>query len=119
MPKKVILIVEDDNLYFKKSKNKLSEFSQIEILWAQTIDQAETIFNETSAIDLIIMDACVPGDEPTTEPLVKKIVATGYSNPIIACSSIPNYCKRLVYAGATHKADKYEAANLALKLLDF
>jgi DNA-binding response OmpR family regulator len=113
MPK--ILIVEDDDVNFTNIEYYLR--SKAEVLQAETLDKGESLFQNNPDIDLIIMDACIPGDSPNAMPLVKKIVDSGYDKPIIACSSESEYTKQLVAAGATHSANKGEVAQMALKLL--
>lgn len=111
MPK--VLIVEDFLPYYENIRIELG--NRAEVLWGQTLEEGEKIFENNPDLDLIIMDACVPGQIPNAMPLVKKIIATGFKNPIIACSSM--FCMELLEAGATHEANKYDAAKLAIELL--
>jgi CheY-like chemotaxis protein len=113
MPK--ILIVEDDYEYFTNINNEL--IGKAEVLRAETLGEGADLFQNNPDIDLIIMDACVPGGSPNAMPLVKKIVSSGYTKPIIACSNYFPYSQELIAAGATHMANKREVAKIALKLL--
>lgn len=114
MPK--VLVVEDFDYFFNMINRGLS--SEIEVLRARTLKEGNNLFQNNPDVDLIIMGACVPGDEPNAMPLVKKIVDSGYKRPIIACSSISPFTKKLICAGATHESSKEGAAKLALKLLN-
>lgn len=113
---KKILVVEDHDVYYYLIEQKLH--GKAELLRGATLSEGRRLFHENPDISLVIMDACVPGDEPNAMPLVAEIVESGFSKPIIASSSMPSYTRALARAGATHQAPKYEAADLALKLLD-
>ncbi|MFH1744637.1 MAG: response regulator [bacterium] len=115
MPK--VLIVEDNNLYFKAIK-RLLEDRGIEVLRAATLEEGETLFFTNSAdIDLIMMDACINSNEPNSMSLVAKILEAGFEKPILACSADDSHGQKLVKAGATHNPGKIDAAKMALKLL--
>ncbi len=117
MEKKLVLVVEDYGSYFQRIQADLGD--KVEILWAKTKETAKEFFeNKCKNLALIIMDACVPGDEPNTMELVEKIKASNkFKGPIIACSAIDEYREKLLNAGATHEADKRGAGKLALELL--
>jgi len=114
MPK--VLVVEDHEGYFAAINHDLKD--KVEVLHAETLEEGDNLFQSHPDVDLVIMDACVPGDSPNAMPLVKKIVDSGYSKPIIACSSMPFYTRKLVDVGATHQSDKYGVAKMALELLN-
>ena len=88
-----------------------------EILWAKSLEDGEKIFNENPDIAIVIMDCCVPGDTPNSSWLVKEIRGRGFEKPIIAKSSMPEYCQTLIDVGASHSANPYEVPSLILKLL--
>ncbi len=116
MPK--VLLIEDDEFYSEFIKADL-EKGGVVVLLSTTLNGGYELFNKHSdSIDLIIMDACVPGDRPNSMPLVRTIIESGYSKPIIACSSMPQYRGALTSVGATHQAGKNEAATMALRLLN-
>jgi len=115
MPK--VLVVEDRDGCFTMIKSKLKLNGPIEVLRAVTLKEAADFFQSNPDIDLIIIDACVQSEFPNTMPLVKKIITSGYIKPIIACSSVLFYREELINAGATHQANKFDAAEMALKLL--
>ncbi len=114
MPK--VLVVEDFDYFFKMINRELN--GKVEMLRAKTLEEGDNLFQSNPDVDLIIMGACVPGDEPNTMPLIRKIVDSGYQWPIIASSGIPPFTKKLICAGATHEIGKEGAAKLALKLLN-
>ena len=112
---KKVLIVEDDYYDRLNMKNKLE--ASFEVFEADNLSDAESTFFGNPDIDLIIMDACVPGHEPNSMRLVWKIKESGFKKPIIACSSIWQFSELLVQYGATHQAPKHKAAELAIELL--
>ena len=112
---RTVLVVEDDYRYYRIIKREFA--GAVKLIRAKTINQARASFRDNSDIDLIIMDACVPGAVPNTTPLVREIIESGYSKPIIAASGIMPFSYELIEAGATHYAKKEEAAKLALELL--
>jgi len=114
MPK--VLVVEDDDIWFRIINQDFN--GKVEVLRAKTLTEGDDLFRDNPEVDLIIMDACVPGDFPNAMPLVKKIINSGYVKPIIACSSMSPYIIKLVEAGATHQSDKGKVAEMALKLLN-
>ncbi|MFC1644787.1 hypothetical protein ACFL08_02060 [Patescibacteria group bacterium] len=116
-PLKRILIVEDYFHNFKEITDYLG--SQVEVIWGKNQEEArELFFKEKDSIDLVIMDACVPGSHPNTMDLIGEIKAC-FQGPIIAVSSVSEYIPVLMKAGATHKstAGRWGAAKLALQLL--
>jgi DNA-binding NarL/FixJ family response regulator len=100
---KKVLIVEDSQGYQRDYARALT--GKVEILAALTIDDAEDLFVENPDISAIVMDACVPGDDPTTPPLVRKIRET-FTGPMIAASSDWDYRQELVAAGCDHEVPK-------------
>jgi DNA-binding response OmpR family regulator len=107
-----ILSVEDSLRY----QNYFQELfdGKTDIVFALTIAEAEA-----AGIDfaLVMVDACVPGDEPNTIDLVRKIRTSGFTGPIIGHSSEANYLSLLAEAGCSHISDKINAPKLALRLL--
>lgn len=112
---KKVLIVEDDHMIFFLMKAIFA--GRVEILWAEELKQGEYLFENNPDIDLIIMDACVPGNKPNSMPLIEKIVKSGFDEPILASSSSHQFSQQLVWAGATYIVDKNNAAKKALELL--
>ena len=117
MEKKIkkVLLVEDNEDWNRIIKRGLGD--KVQILSAYTIKEAEKIFEENSGIAIVIMDACVPGDTPNTQPLVQKIRQT-FKGPMIAMSSMPMFRRKIVLAGCDHEVEeKTEAGKKVLELL--
>ncbi len=101
---KKILVVDDEDFFHEIIRKKLKD--KVTILSAFTIEQAEEVFSANPDLDIIVMDACVPGDSPTTPPLVRRMREI-FSGPIIATSSLGRYRRKLVEAGCDHESIKY------------
>lgn len=113
---KKVLMVEDGDVYHAMAEKIFA--GKVEFMQAKTRMEGWELFQKNPDIDLIIMDACVPGDKPNTMPLVEKIMESGYDKPIIASSGWSDYRRKLMAVGATHEVeDKRDAPVLALKLL--
>jgi len=100
---KKILIVDDDVNWQKVWNMRLGR--KITLLPAFSIDEAEKIFAEHGDIDLIAVDACVPGDDINTKPLVKKFRET-FDGPIVAISKSSFSRECLVKAGCNYESEK-------------
>ena len=94
---KKILVVEDFDPYYETVKKGLA--GKVEIVRAETLSEGHKLFQENPDVDLIIMDACVPGDRPNSMPLVAEIVKSGYNKPIIASSTLGSYRRKLIAVG--------------------
>lgn len=114
MAKLKILVVEDDQQWQKIYKRGLGD--DYEVIIAATVEAGEKLYGENPNIALIIMDACVPGDEPTTLELTEKIRKT-FSGPMIGASSMSQYRSVLLGAGCSHASDKGPAIEMASELL--
>lgn len=95
-----ILIVEDDARW-----HAMWNFEDVEAIRAFSIKEAREKFLTNRDIVLIAMDACVPGDSPTTPPLVREFRKT-FHGPIIAISSSESYQQILLNAGCDAKTTK-------------
>lgn len=98
-----VLIVEDDRSWQNNYEDSLGD--KVNIIHAFTVGEGERLFLENPDIDLVVMDACVPGDKPTTLPLTSKIRETFYG-PMIAASSDEIFRKQLMKNGCDHEAEK-------------
>jgi len=84
--KKKVLVVEDEASVHDMYRRQMGE--RIEFLSARSIEEGEQLFAEHQGqFDAIVMDACVPGDRPTTGPLVERFRAA-FAGPIIATSGM-------------------------------
>ena len=109
-----ILIVEDMPKWQRSYAKALGDVA--DVLSAYSIQEAQDLFAQNRDVALIVMDACVPGDVPTTLPLVGRF-RKHFKGPMIAASSLSDYRDRLVVAGCDLKADKADVVNLVLQLL--
>ena len=105
---KKVLVVEDGELLQKLCKKALG--GKVKIVSAFSIEEAEEKFATNPDIIAIVMDGRVPGGEPNTEspntePLVRKFRTT-FAGPMLATSSNPMFCQKLVKAGCDYECDK-------------
>lgn len=121
----VVLLVEDKehlvDLIISGTEEQLVkkgyEKTTISFLVAETIPQADELFAANSAIiNAILMDACVPGIEINTPPLVRKIREKNPKVPMIATSNHEVSRKVLREAGCNYESERKE--KVAEKLLE-
>ena len=114
-PKKPkILIIDDSETAQDKFVKELA--GKATILSAFTVEQAEKFFAANSDIDVIAIDACVPGVEPTTTPLVRELRRT-FKGLMIAISGFRGYRQDLVEAGCDFGCVKEELCGKFLEFL--
>ncbi|MFA5870871.1 MAG: response regulator [Candidatus Paceibacterota bacterium] len=111
---KKVLIIEDKAVFQGLWEMELD--GKVLLFQAISIPEAKNIFYQNPDLSVITMDACVPGDEPNTIPLVEEIRKT-YSGPIIATSSDENFCEALIKAGCNYGISKENVAEEILKVL--
>jgi DNA-binding NtrC family response regulator len=111
---KKLLIIEDDSAVIDAYRSLLSE--HVEIVVAKTISEADRVVFGPDLFDAAIIDACICRNHINTIPFVKEL-RRRLTCPMIAGSSDSFFNDLLVEAGCSHKASKYEAAELALRLL--
>lgn len=107
-----VLIVEDSRGWQIMYARDLN--GRVEILSAYSVAEAEKLFAANPDISAVVIDACVPGDEPTTQPLVSKIRGS-FTGPMIASSGAARFRKALMGYGCDHEADK---RNVPIKLIE-
>ncbi len=113
--KKVVLHVEDKLLYQDLLAADLRRFA--EVIRASSIIEAEAKFAANQGvIDVIVMDACVPGETPNTLPLVALIRQT-FKGPMIASSGFPGFRKDLMAVGCDSESPKEEVGAAVLSAL--
>ena len=100
---KKVLIVEDEEYKYDEWRRVLDD--KVVLLFAPSIEEAEEQFTANPDLAAIVMDACVPGDSPTTPPLVRKF-RESFTGPMIAISSLGSYRRQLVHAGCDHESTK-------------
>ena len=117
MSRPKVLIVEDDTAALMRMEMKLHR--HCELLTATTQDRATELFDDYQGqIDLIVMDACVPGHTINTLDFVKKI-RVSYQGPIIASSSDEKLNELLTDAGCDSGCNKSDIVKMVLETLDF
>lgn len=112
--KKTVLVVEDRTDLQSFWQQKLAD--TITILSATTIEEAEDLFSANPNIDAIALDACVPGDDLNTLPLLRLFKRT-FNGPIIAISGSSEYRETLVKHGCTHECRKADLPQTLSMLL--
>jgi CheY-like chemotaxis protein len=109
-----VLIVEDEGYLHDEWRRELN--NKVVLISALSIREAEEQFTANSDISAIVMDACVPGDSPTTPHLVRKFRKT-FAGPIIAISNFSEYRAKLVSAGCDHESRKDALPQKLLEVL--
>lgn len=113
-PLPVILVVEDEPAIHRWLCKEFS--GQAIILSALTIEEGERLFQENPDLSAVAMDACVPGNKPTTLPLARKIRQT-FKGPMIAISSLDEYRHDLMSAGCNYECPKGQTAQRIRQVL--
>lgn len=114
--KPLILMVEDDAVYVTRTQRMLGD--AVQLVAANTLEGGLTLFEEhKDGLALILMDACVPGDDPNAMWLVRKIRESGFTKPIIAISSMPDYRQMLIRAGASDECAKVDIPTKVRRVL--
>ncbi len=113
----MLLLVEDYPGYDELFKLNLKG-TKIEVLSAKTLEEAAELFKQyADNTSIVIMDACIIEKTPNTMNLIKEIIKSGFTGPIVASSNNEEYNEILVAAGATHSTEKSEMIKFAIKLL--
>lgn len=99
-----ILVVEDNLTYLELLSIALREVA--DIIPASTLEEAEDKFFQYTDIEVIVMDACVPGKIINTIPLVKKLRPL-FNGLMLAASNNDNYNLELLDAGCDQACVKY------------
>lgn len=101
-----VLLIEDSQQWARSIKRGLSEFC--EVVYAESQDQARQLFAQHKGdFQVIVMDSCVPGDQPNTHTLTRDLRAQ-FEGPIVANSSLEHYFSEIVKAGASEGVFKYK-----------
>ena len=109
-----VLVVDD--MPFVHKKFRMSLGNKVILLEALTLKKGLSLFNANPDVSIIVMDACVPGDEPNSQWLVEEIRKT-FTGPIIASSSSPVYRKKLLEVGCDYECDKGLVPRKVVELL--
>jgi CheY-like chemotaxis protein len=109
-----VLVVEDEERWQTTYRKDLSSIA--EVISAFTVEEGRQKFAEHPDVSVIVMDACVPGDNPTTPALVREIRNT-FSGPMIAASGSADYRKMLQRAGCDFEAAKWDVGKILRTIL--
>jgi len=109
-----VLVVEDHKDWHDIWREELD--GKVVLVSAFSIELAENLFVANPDIVAIVMDACVPGDRPTTPSLVRKFRST-FAGPMIAVSSMSDYRSQLVDAGCDYESEKGDLSQKLLEVL--
>lgn len=111
---KTVLVLEDN--YLIQKQYEITWRGKLIILQAYSIEQAYKFVAGHPEIDIIVVDACVPGSSINTKEFVINI-KKDFDGIMIASSSEPKYMVELVKVGCSDASPKNEVAGLVLKLL--
>lgn len=111
-----VLLVEDDVRFARPIEDTLSGLAIV--VWVTTVPEAEGIIDSLwSTFDLVLLDACVPGHQPTTLRLPKLLRDLGYSKTIVGFSSEQEFLLALKGAGCDQVVSKHEIIKTIMRLL--
>ncbi len=97
---KKVLIFED--LPFLQRHYAKALDGKVVVVSACSVAQAEEAWRDNRDAALIVMDACLEGEEPDTIALLREI-RLEFDGPIVAASSNKYFCDELIAAGCSHK----------------
>jgi CheY-like chemotaxis protein len=137
---KVVLVVDDEPFINERICENLSRMGYVTIACRSLREAWDLIWSavgKASAIDLVIQDGSVSsgytlrdgtkfssdGEKlPCTLKFICELKESGYTGPILANSSSPDYNREMMKAGATHSmdlmSDRARPWNAAQKILD-
>lgn len=110
MQGKRVLIIEDMLFYCEMMKKDFEALGVNHVDTAASIHEAiEILFggyaNDTSGnwanYDIIIVDACVPGDTYNTAGIIRQLVTQGFAGVLVAASSLREYRRAQLKDGCT------------------
>ena len=122
----VILVVEDirDRMQdlCQPVINHFKENDQVTVRfrWAKSIEMADYLIacSRELNFDIVVMDACIPGEKTNTQPLIKKLLERSFAGEIVTFSNDQKCNQELMDAGATIKSNKKEAATVIIELIN-
>jgi len=114
----LVLIADDLPKVIDFYKQLLIKKYDISTVSATTLDELDEVFDRfIQQIDLVILDGCIPGNDINTIEFIERARARGFTKPIIAASSLPEYRMQMVDAGCSHETEKEFAPELASWIL--
>ncbi|KKR53746.1 MAG: hypothetical protein UT90_C0005G0053 [Parcubacteria group bacterium GW2011_GWA1_40_21] len=116
--RKKILIIEDSADRQEEWKELLNKYP-INIIQAFSLEEAERAFNDNPDLSAVAVDACVPGNEPNTMELARKMRNSFTDRPMIAISNVEDFNDILMSAGCDYKTDKFKFVQKIKEILNF
>lgn len=119
-----VVIFEDNERVLRPYREFADDLYDVEFIFCTDITDAtpeflEEHFRNGQLPVVVVMDACLPGDKPTTSSLVRAIRRLGYKGPMFAGSSESDYNEILLRAGCDRKLDsKEEGLQRVREILD-
>lgn len=110
MLKQKVLIIEDSRAMLDFLRREVKDgIMDVRVFGAVSIGEGERLVSENLDADVVVMDACVPGAEINTVPLVRKIREEfGFRGPMIAMSTEAGFRRLLKEAGCDYEVPDKE-----------
>lgn len=99
--KKVVFLIEDDESVVRSLKRNLEDRGYEVIAALTQLVAIDWFAVHRDRLDIILLDACVPGNRINTIPLLKHFRTSGYDGRVIAVSNDHDFNVALLQAGAT------------------
>lgn len=113
----LVLIADDLPEVIRDYQVELESYD-IRVVTATTLDELYDTFDQYEhELTAVILDGCIPGHRVNTDRFIVRARRQGFTKPIIAASSLPEYRQYMMESGCSHQAPKWEAAELVADLL--
>jgi CheY-like chemotaxis protein len=113
----IVLIADDLPRVISTWTHHLASYG-IGVVVATSLEELHSVYAQhQSHIAAVILDGCIPGHFVNTIGFIRAARANGFTKPIVAASSLPEYRAQMVGAGCSHQAPKELAADLVADLL--
>lgn len=87
-----VLVIEDNKRYSDRIVKAFQDLGANSVSTALTIGGAELVlFHESQVFDIIVIDACVPGDDYNTGHIIRRLRAMKSTAILVAASSLGRY----------------------------
>lgn len=109
-----VLVVDDQRTFHMIARERLN--GMVRSLHARTIEEAQSLYETNPDVRVIVMDACVPGNTPTTHHFVREL-RKSFRGPIIGCSNDFSNLYIMSNAGCSHICEKQRVFEVLQSLL--
>ncbi|PIR94191.1 hypothetical protein COT97_02705 [Candidatus Falkowbacteria bacterium CG10_big_fil_rev_8_21_14_0_10_39_11] len=99
--KKLILLVVSDEAYLRSVQKIMDQLGFVIVSALTQIEAIDQFIANQAIIDLILLDACVPGKKINTIPLVTFFRRSGFDGLVVGISADRGYNLQLVESGAS------------------